>query len=160
MWALSSCLADLQPLICSPTSYLRGKTTLDFKIAALRLPDNKVHDDSNFEVKPEGLHHVSVQKGPCLRYEDFRVQFIAGHIRWPLRQGVTMLQVVSFRAGMCRSNRTCHSTGGLRGTTSTRERVLMWCWQLRDVHTKTPAPQVGVGHSRRRRLILPSDSTL
>ena len=48
---------------------------------------------------------------------------------------VATLQEVLYRAGMCTSNRTCHSTGGLRGTTSTRVRVLTWCWQLIDIYT-------------------------
>lgn len=56
-------------------------------------------------------------------------------MRWLLRQGVATLQEVLYRAGMCTSNRTCHSTGGLRGTTSTRIRALAWCWQLRDKNT-------------------------
>jgi hypothetical protein len=54
---------------------------------------------------------------------------------WLLRQGVATLQEVLYRAGMCTSNRTCHSTGGLRGTTSTRVRVSTWCRKSKDKYT-------------------------
>jgi hypothetical protein len=51
---------------------------------------------------------------------------------WLLRQEVATLQEVLYRAGMYTSNRTCHSTGGLRGMTSTRVRVLTWCRKFKD----------------------------
>ena len=69
-------------------------------------------------------------------------------------------QAVWNQVGRCRSIHICHSTDDLDGKPSVKGKLVDSADSETSQHTKIPAPHSALGHSRRRRLILPSASTL
>jgi hypothetical protein len=88
-----------------------------------------------------------------------------GHTHTKWWQAVNLLdtsrqQEAYCRVRTCRSDHTCHSTDDLGGKPS-EITIRKDSYSLRKYWlTKMPAPHWAEGHSRRRRLILPSESTL
>jgi len=74
---------------------------------------------------------------------------------WIFRQ-----QEVCYQAWRCRSSHIFHNIDGPCGRPSETKMRKKFCPDWYWWHTKIPAPHSAEGQSRRRRLILPSESTL